>query len=42
MFVSVVNYHQRDVYMDEGTLLGCVEVYPDNVSDLSPSLELAG
>ena len=43
VFVSVVNYHQRDVYtmyMDEGTLLGRVEVYPDGVSDLTSSLEL--
>ena len=41
MFVPVVNYHQRDVYMDEGTVLGSVEVYPDGVSDLTQSLELA-
>ena len=27
VFVPVVNYHQRDVYMDEGTVLGSVEVY---------------
>ena len=41
VFVPVVNYHQRDVYMDEETVLGSVEVYPDGVSDLTQSLELA-
>ena len=41
VFVPVVNYHQRDVYVDEGTVLGSVEVYPDGVSDLTQSLELA-
>ena len=40
VFVPVVNYHQRDVYMDEGTM-GSVEVCPDVVSDLTQSLELA-
>ena len=39
VFVPIVNYHQRDVYMDEGTMLGRVEVYPDGVSDLTQSLE---
>ena len=41
MFVPVVNYHQRDVYMDEGIVLGSVEDYPDGVRDLTQSLELA-
>ena len=40
VFVPVLNYHQRDVYMDEGIMLGSVEVYPDGVSDLTLSLEL--
>ena len=41
VFVPVVNYHQRDVYMNEGTVLGSVEVYSDGVSDLTQSLEVA-
>ena len=41
VFVPVVNYHQKDVYMDEGTVLGSVDVYPDGVSGLTQNLELA-
>ena len=42
VFVPVVNYHQRDVYIDEGTgHAGLRKVYQNGVSDLTLSLELA-
>ena len=32
---------ERCVYMDKGTVLDCVEVYPDGVSDHTQSLVLS-
>ena len=35
MLISVVNYHQRDVYLDEGTLLGRAELLSDSAEHVT-------
>ncbi len=35
VLISVVNYHQRDVYLDEGTLLGRAELLSDSAEHVT-------